>query len=810
MPDGQEQDQARPVLDPLQVDPSVKRAAWDAFHKSSSPEEFRSYFDSAPLPKEAKRALWDAKFGGTTQAGAQSLQPTTANNEVERAKPSLLKRVGAEAAALPARAAGVGVEPDAGWNWLKSMGKMALDTANPARVGAPGFVKDIVHGMNDTSKQGEIIGKTGRSVEPAQAGEVGAFQTRPGGPIQKLGGELEHPQAAKWVRTAASMVPALGPAAVKVGHNMATGEGGDALANAGDTVSLLGQAALMTKGGQETAERAASPVVKPVAAGANWLGRAANKAIVKPVAEGFTIGTTGESMLKKGLAPYAKQTGYDPAVEKAGKDIIDYHKETPIKSVKDLYEALPEIATNIAEKEMNPVARKHADEVMAPEHFARAKTAVEAAATPFVEEFDPGAAKDVKELAEKIGKSRTVADLIGTKAGDRGGLLGYINAKMNSYFAKYPSARAMDLMTNPDTAAWEAARQSLREELLNHLEAQGETGIRDARERFGAIKELQKTTERRVNVNDRAKPMSLPRILGLVGAPLTGGLSVVAGEVANYLNKPDVLVGRGLNRMAKAAEENPRTTPAPANGRMFKAAASYKPSEKAATMSAPAKSYGPEFEAQQAQEEINRARKILDNPKATEEDKTEASARLMESKEAARKVAPTEGERAQKRTPEEENALRGEIAEVQRKIRAAQNRMGVARSFKGSRDAMDALQVHERRLGELQEAREKGTPIKLGQRGATKEELTETYRSLEGAEKEEVQSLLDIYNKSEGTGRQSLIDHYALNRGEWKGLPLTEKFARAVRGQKSGLGRMMRAAAGKPAVREPGDDDVPF
>lgn len=81
------------------------------------------------------------------------------------------------------------------------------------------------------------------------------------------------------------------------------------------------------------------------------------------------------------------------------------------------------------------------------------------------------------------------------------------------------------------------------------MENAGETGVRDARLRYGAFDTLQDAVERRVNVADRAKPMSLGRIVGLAGAAPTGGLSVLAGELSNYLNKPDVLVRRGVSKL---------------------------------------------------------------------------------------------------------------------------------------------------------------------------------------------------------------------------------------------------------------------
>jgi hypothetical protein len=82
MPDPQTPpDAAKPILDTLSVDNSVKKQAWDAFHNSQSPEAFRAYFDKAAIPQEAKRALWDAKFGGGTAApvtGGTGMTPDAA------------------------------------------------------------------------------------------------------------------------------------------------------------------------------------------------------------------------------------------------------------------------------------------------------------------------------------------------------------------------------------------------------------------------------------------------------------------------------------------------------------------------------------------------------------------------------------------------------------------------------------------------------------------------------------------------------------------------------------------------------------
>lgn len=55
----------RIVLDPLKVDKSVKRDAWDAYQAAQNPEDFRARFDKLSLPREAQDALRKMKFGSS-------------------------------------------------------------------------------------------------------------------------------------------------------------------------------------------------------------------------------------------------------------------------------------------------------------------------------------------------------------------------------------------------------------------------------------------------------------------------------------------------------------------------------------------------------------------------------------------------------------------------------------------------------------------------------------------------------------------------------------------------------------------------
>jgi hypothetical protein len=106
-----------------------------------------------------------------------------------------------------------------------------------------------------------------------------------------------------------------------------------------------------------------------------------------------------------------------------------------------------------------------------------------------------------------------------------------------------------------------------------------------------------------------------------------GSLIGVTPEEMEVLNK------------AKAAHDTPTLKPSQVypSAKVAAKAASYQPSEKAATMSGKTKELGPEFSAQQWQEEITRNKAILRNPKATTEEKAIAKDRLRDAEEGARK-----------------------------------------------------------------------------------------------------------------------------------------------------------------------------
>jgi hypothetical protein len=291
----------------------------------------------------------------------------------------------------------------------------------------------------------------------------------------------------------------------------------------------------------EMAERGGE-ALQPTAKLLGTTARAGYRAAGNP----FGLASTGEELLTQGISPRASATTFKASLAKAAPDLKAYHAESPIKNVQDLNDAIPEIKEKIWASEVDPALKRQAAK---PVNMAPVADAVRKQITPEMREFDSANADKLDTLAAKLGNTRDV--------GSANSLLKYVNGQLESYFSKYPAARRANLMANPETAGWEAARSELRNQFLSTLEQAGETGVREARLRYGSLTDIGDEVERLVNVADRAKPMSLGRILGLVGAVPTGGLSVAAGELSTYLNKPDVLVRRGIKRLGRSAPSQP-------------------------------------------------------------------------------------------------------------------------------------------------------------------------------------------------------------------------------------------------------------
>jgi hypothetical protein len=194
--------------------------------------------------------------------------------------------------------------------------------------------------------------------------------------------------------------------------------------------------------------------------------------------------------------------------------------------------------------------------------MAPAAQGVRDAITPQMRKFDPRGAETMDELAKNLDGATTVEEA--------SALQKYANQQLESYFAKYPTARRSAFAGNPDTLGWETARRGIRDQLTKTLEDAGETETADARKDYGRLTAIEKELERKVNPNERKAPTGLYNFLGTaggIGALLTGRGPLAAalygfGRVAEHFNKPDVLIRRGIMNL-NPPEAPAFTPPAP-------------------------------------------------------------------------------------------------------------------------------------------------------------------------------------------------------------------------------------------------------
>ena len=279
------------------------------------------------------------------------------------------------------------------------------------------------------------------------------------------------------------------------------------------------------------------------------LGRTCASALNNP----FNIGLTGEQRITKGVRPRARATDWPDAIRNPDvqRAIVEQDATSPIKTLEDFKDATPAMKENIWDSKVQPALDRQGPR---PVDMAPVAKAIRDAITPTMREFKPDQVAQLEEFASKLERARTV--------GEASELQKFANTELRTYFGKYPSARRAAFAENLETMGWEIARRETRSQLIKTLEEAGETESAPARKAYGDITTIEKELERKTNVNDRKTTMSLPRILGLMGAGPTGGLSLLAGEVAHRMAQPDYLVRTGIKKL-NPPEAAPFTPPAP-------------------------------------------------------------------------------------------------------------------------------------------------------------------------------------------------------------------------------------------------------
>jgi hypothetical protein len=101
--------QVRSVLDPLSVDNPAKAAAFDAYFDAANAEDFQKRFDKLNIPKDAKAALWDLRFGQEQKQLGEVKDigtPTAMGRMAVAEAPAIGGAVGGMAGGIPGAIAG--------------------------------------------------------------------------------------------------------------------------------------------------------------------------------------------------------------------------------------------------------------------------------------------------------------------------------------------------------------------------------------------------------------------------------------------------------------------------------------------------------------------------------------------------------------------------------------------------------------------------------------------------------------------------------------------------------------------------------
>jgi hypothetical protein len=192
-------------------------------------------------------------------------------------------------------------------------------------------------------------------------------------------------------------------------------------------------------------------------------------------------------------------------------------------------------------------------------------------------------AREMRASAAYMGKSGTI------KEAEE--LLQSLNAKLQSYYSKYPTAQRSEIAKNPETAATYAKAEELRKIIYSKLnDVTGSEAVQQLKRKYGQLIEVEKGLWPRLNVVMRQSPTSLSEQISkwegaseaarggvkAVGAVLSGHPSLAwsavedfagayvkrkAGEWLKDANTTDTMLRRAFAKFSGSLEAIPPPVP---------------------------------------------------------------------------------------------------------------------------------------------------------------------------------------------------------------------------------------------------------
>ncbi len=300
----------------------------------------------------------------------------------------------------------------------------------------------------------------------------------------------------------AAALPFVGPWAANLGERAGSGDIAGAATELGATLA-----------GPKIASKAAE-VAPAIAEGIKAKAQSFINPPLEPVAG-----------LTKALKPMSTNIGFAKNAEIALPELKAAEADLgrPIASTADLMDAVKVAKRKVwaqYESIRDPQAAKGVD-------ASPVADAIEESIPLKLKVQDPAAVAKIKAIAQTYrARPFTIDEL------DQ--MLTTSNAELSGYYGKYPAARTIAQNANPDIALNVAEAGSLRKIINSTLDQEGDgAGVRDIKQRYGSLMNIEKEAQRRLNVAARQAPNSLSEQIGKwegVRMAAKGGLKIITGN----------------------------------------------------------------------------------------------------------------------------------------------------------------------------------------------------------------------------------------------------------------------------------------
>lgn len=262
------------------------------------------------------------------------------------------------------------------------------------------------------------------------------------------------------------------------------------------------------------------------------------------------FGATPQEAFAMAARPYAQDVNWQRAVERGVPRVEEAARNTPFKNFGEFVDLLDEMKASVWDNEVQPVLDRYKNEIIDGDPIARAirarkTTAMAALPSVFQDELN-----EIERIAGDF-------DNFNVNVGQANDILKALNKKLAGLYNMSPAERAGARITDGYLTGLEAAADGLRDGMYDQLSRvmtpAEATKFFEARQDYGALKDLHRIFGRRQVVVNRAAPINLPQALGgieataalLMGHPV----AALAGAVPiaqRWANSPAQLVRRGL------------------------------------------------------------------------------------------------------------------------------------------------------------------------------------------------------------------------------------------------------------------------